>query len=208
MSDHLSNSQIRQIMVRHKGDQQMLPEYLPPEAQNGKGADEHTELLGFKRDFDAYIQGTLEKFPTGASRDDLAKHLTEQADMQGDTSAGPYLRATLLEVREIIAPGYGQPKQESNVMDAATAIEALKQKHSDRESWTILHEAEQQLPRQNATAEDLTRALRHVGDDYQKSGDDYMAETADILRDSLKGIQAQPAAAPKPAVKAPPPPRA
>lgn len=208
MSDYLSSSQIRQILVRHKGDQQMLPEYLPPEAQDGKGADAHTELLGFKRDYDRYIQSTLEKFPNGATRDDLARHLTEQANMQGGTSAGPYLRATLLEAREIIAPGYDRPQQESPVMSAASALAALKEKHNDRESWTVLHEAEQQIPRQNATADDLARALRHVGDDYQKSGDDYMAETADILRDSLKDVQKTAPPAPMPAAKAPPPPRA
>lgn len=190
MSEHLANSQLRQIMVRHKVDQQMLPEYLPPEAQNGKGADHETELKGFKRDFDVVIAAALGYFPNGATKSDFADYLTEQADRQGPTSAGPYLRATLLEIRNIVAPGYGAPKEQpAKSLDAETVINVLRDKHADRDSWNILDEVGSHLPKTGAAASHVAAALKTIGDDYQRAGDDFLAETADILADTVRNMK-------------------
>jgi hypothetical protein len=186
MSEKLTNSDIRRIMVGHKSGQRMLPEYLPPEAQGGKGADNHTELMGFQKDFDVVIARTLAQFENGAERNAFAEFLTKEAISQGGTSAGPYLRATLLEVRDVVAPDYLKNIAAKTVtpMDAATAIKALRDGNADRDAWNILDDVEKQLPK-NATANDVTALLRKAGDDHGAAGDDWMAETADILRGSI-----------------------
>ncbi|MEZ0260759.1 MAG: hypothetical protein ACAH80_07100 [Alphaproteobacteria bacterium] len=186
MSDKLKNDDIRRIMVGHKSGQRMLPEYLPPEAQNGKGADHHTELMGFQKDFDVVIARTLAQFENGVERNAFAEYLTKEAISQGGTSAGPYLRATLLEVRDVVAPDYLKNVAAKTVtpMDAATAIKALRDGNADRDAWNILDDVEKQLPK-NATANDVTGLLRKIGDDLNSAGDDYMAETADLLRGKL-----------------------
>lgn len=186
MSEKLSNSDIRRIMVSHKSGQRMLPEYLPPEAQDGKGADHHTELMGFQKDFDVVIARTLAQFENGAERNAFAEYLTKEALSQSGTSAGPYLRATLLEVRDVIAPDYLKNVAAKNItpMDAVTAIKALRDANADRDAWNVLDDIEKQLPK-NATANDVVALLRRAGDDYGASGDDWMAETADMLRGSL-----------------------
>ena len=79
MSEKLTNSDIRRVMVGHKSGQRMLPEYLPPEAQGGKGADHHTELMGFQKDFDVVIARTLAQFENGADRNVLAEFLTKES---------------------------------------------------------------------------------------------------------------------------------
>lgn len=187
MTDKLTNSDIRRIMVGHKSGQRMLPEYLPPEAQGGKGADHHTELMGFQKDFDVVIARTLAQFENGAERNAFAEYLSKEAISQGSTSAGPYLRATLLEVRDAVAPDYLKNLAAKTVtpMDAATAIKALRDGNADRDAWNILDDVERQLPK-NATADHVTALLRKAGDDHGAAGDDWMAETADMLRGSLE----------------------
>jgi hypothetical protein len=182
--EKLSNGDIRRVMVSHKSGQVMLPEYLPPEAQDGKGADHYTELKGFQKDFDVVIERTLAKFPNGAGLNDFAEYLSREAISQGGTSAGPYLRATLLEVRDVVAPDYLKSIAAKTVapMDAASAIKALRDGNADRDAWNILDDVEKKMPK---NANDVITLLRAIGNDHAEAGDDWMAETADMLRGSL-----------------------
>lgn len=80
-------------------------------------------------------------------------------------------------------------------LDAAAAAAALKQAHPDRDSWDVIDAASARLPQEGATSAHLAQALKELGDAWQDMGDDYLAETADILGSTLAGIEAEHASA-------------
>ena len=192
MNEFIPNARIRQIMVAHKVGQAMRPEYIPPEAQDGKSLVPHsTELTGFQRDLDPYIERTLQKFPNGADSQEIAAYLTAEAMKQGPTSAGPYLRATLLELRDALAPDYFQTIAQNSLkpMSASSALAVMHAKYSEGTAEReVLDRATQNLS-PAATVRDLIQRLDSVADDYDREQQDWMAETADMLWKEADGMQ-------------------
>lgn len=194
MSGLLRVDDIRRIMVTVRNDQtELKDEYIPEEARNGKGAPDDTEFAGFKRDFESEITAALQKFSedqyyNGVSKAEFADYLTEQARMKGSNSAGPYLAATLREVRDVVAPDYVDPvpfsAPVSRFMQATSAVPVLAvdvivqlRAKGDDYAQDVLNDVERNLPRA-ANDSMLKETLKGLVNVY---GEDYMAEVASGL---------------------------
>lgn len=195
---HISHSMLRQQAIAHKSGQTMLPHYVPPEGRAGQGGpDAHTELLGFHRDYDRVIGALLTKYVAGGERQDIGRTLTQLAAVQKPNSCGPYLRATMLELRDVVAPNYLQNIARRH-LTLPTAEETLAGVQAGRPvdgAETVLADLNADLRRRPEVKPDLTARLHHLSDDYARAGDEYMAETAAILatrsRDYLAAAQQQ-----------------
>ena len=181
---HITHSTLRQQAVAHKTGQRMLPHYLPPEGRPGQGGpDAHTELQGFHRDYDRVLQAVLAKYPQGGERQEIGRTLTQLAAVQPPHSCGPYLRATMLELRDVVAPDYLRNIAQSRLAapEAAQNLAALQGGRPVDGAETVLADLRADLARRSETRPDLTARLNNLADDYARTGDDYMAETAAIL---------------------------
>ena len=212
MKGYISRDDLWRVMVQHKLGQDLLEEYLPPEGIPGQGgADAYTELKGFKRDYDANIlDPVIARFDAGGDRHEIADYLTQLADRQQSRSAGNYLRASLVELREMLAPDYVPPSRGAsmgaanaapNANDpAGPAISALRGKYSDIDAQETLDDLQRRLP-QGATVQQAQRELAALERRYGDDDDQYRAETASMLKTAITRIA--PVVTTAPAVKPP-----
>ncbi len=190
---HISHSMLRQQAIAHKSGQQMLPHYLPQEGRPGQGGpDAHTELQGFHRDYDRVIAPLLTKYAQGGARQDIGRTLTQLAAVQKSNSCGPYLRATMLELRDVIAPNYlhNLARQRLTPTSVDVTLTAIQAGRPVDGAETVLADLRTELTRRPETKPDLQARLSSLADDYARSGDDYMAETASILAERSRGAVA------------------
>lgn len=202
--DRIKPDKIRRLLVDHRNGQVMQPAYRGIEI----GADDNTEFKGFLQDYkSALLEPALQKFPAGATPREFSDFLHGQVDrLPVDFSAGRYLRASVAEIDDVLKEQHGLQRNEITVskfmmtsadpLDAAPATQALdglRKKHeNDGEAMEMLDEAQRQLP-PKATARDLARTLEKIGDGYSDRGDDFLAETADIMRGQIRDALAKPA---------------
>lgn len=181
---HISFSVLRQQIVLHKSGQRLLPDYIPPEGHPGQGgADADTELKGFHRDFDRVMEAVLTKYAQGGARQEIGRTLTQIAAVQPPNSCGPYLRATMLELREVIAPDY-LPTLARQRLATPTFEQTMAALTSGRPvdgAETAIADLNAGLRQRPEARPDVPARLHQLADDYASSGDEYMAETATIL---------------------------
>ena len=213
MGDFLRSDDLWRIMVRTKIDQtELKPEYIPPEGMPGQGGtDADTELRGFKRDFDVVMERIMELFPDGISKQEFADYLTRLAHQQKSNSAGPYIAATLLEVRAVVMPDYvdtspaikAAAATPGDGVAASRVIEKLRQT-GDSYDQEVLDIVSKKL-KGNATAGDLKAALGDLVREYSVH-EDYFAEVASGLKSKTdrtsEALLKEPAIAPRVAAPA------
>lgn len=180
----ISFAQLRQQIVQHKSGQRMLPHYLPPEGKPGVGGpDADTELKGFHRDYDRVTGAVLTKYENGGMRQEIGRTFTQIASVQPANSYGPYLRATMLELRDVIAPRYLETiaGQRLPAPEPDAVVQQVKAGRAVDGAEVVLADLAGDLKQRPDARQDVAARLKRIGDDYQRQGDDYMAETADIL---------------------------
>lgn len=174
--------------------------FAPPEGKFGQGgADPHTELLGFKRDGHAQVISRLEN-AFGSKMDvpeqDVGDLLTTIAYEQRPNSAGPFVRYFALELRDNQCPDYIKGKIRQTFAAAAEKpdAEAFFTKIGqnlpvlNEDHLAIVDQVRTQLAGHAVTPARLADAFDSMGDDYYRSGQDYMAEIADELKNQARQL--------------------
>lgn len=130
-----------------------------------------------------------DQFPNGGTTQEIADALTNLAYSQKNASAGAFARHMLLNIRDRIAPEYLTDKAEKAVagtsaQDVIAHIESQATSSEAKEVFDNLLIRRQNVT--DGTAQDICDALKAIGDEYDRGGDDFLAEEADLLREQAQ----------------------
>lgn len=190
---HYTSDELRQVMRDSIIRQEWEEVFAPPEGKYGQGgADPTTELKGFKRDADnMIIEPMLNQFKSGGSIDNIADAFTALAYRQNNASAGAFARHMSLNIRNRIAPDYLSQKAEQQIpeMTADHIMEQLRDIAKSSDAQQILTNLEARTHgKDGMTAQTLVGELKSIGDEYDRVGDEFLAEEADLMREAVTGL--------------------
>ena len=192
---HYTSDELRQVMRDSIIRQEWEEVFAPPEGKYGQGgADPTTELKGFKRDADTMIiEPMLNQFKSGGSTENIADAFTALAYRQNNASAGAFARHMSLNIRNRIAPDYLSQKAEQQIpeMTADHIMEQLQDIAKSSDAQQILTNLQARTHgKDGMTAQTLVGELKSIGDEYDRVGDEFLAEEADLMREAVTGLLA------------------
>ncbi|MCB1556993.1 MAG: hypothetical protein KDJ15_06725 [Alphaproteobacteria bacterium] len=185
-------NEIQATLVSAVNHQEWDPKFAPPEGQEGMGgADQGTELAGFKRDFmetGGPLQNILSQFTSGGTPTDIGHALTRMAYRQQSQSAGSFTREMALILRDRIAPDYLATMAETQVHPVTTAdiVKALRKGGNE----PVMEELDKRVNDKTEPG-DIPKLLQQIDIYFEDIGDDDLSEAANKMRQNASTLLAE-----------------